>query len=88
MASGTSRKCHKRPWRYVEPTTEMQAKTNLKEIIRQAGVAMWSRLLALALACALLLLPARALAGAKEEVAALAGCDSLGSVTGANRLDL
>ncbi len=62
----------KRPWRYVAPTTEMQAKTNLKGIIRQAGVAMWSRLLAVALACALLLLPARAEAGVKEEVAALA----------------
>src|SRR5262245_53942900 len=35
------------------------------------GVAMWSRL-PLALACALLLLPAQALAGAKEKVAALA----------------
>jgi D-alanyl-D-alanine carboxypeptidase/D-alanyl-D-alanine-endopeptidase (penicillin-binding protein 4) len=33
---------------------------------------MWSRLLALALACTLLLLPAQALAGAKEKVAALA----------------
>src|SRR4051794_1805999 len=36
----------------------------------RAGTAMWSRLLALA--CTLLLLPAQALAGAKEKVAALA----------------
>jgi serine-type D-Ala-D-Ala carboxypeptidase/endopeptidase (penicillin-binding protein 4) len=36
----------------------------------RAGVVMWSHLLALA--CALLLLPAQAQAGAKEKVAALA----------------
>ena len=53
---------------------EMQAKTRLvcpvsvSKIVWQTGVAMWSRLLALAL----LLLPALALAGAKEKVAALA----------------
>src|SRR5215204_4453652 len=42
----------------------------------RAGVLMWSHLLALALAfalaCALLLLPAQALAGAREKLAALA----------------
>jgi serine-type D-Ala-D-Ala carboxypeptidase/endopeptidase (penicillin-binding protein 4) len=38
--------------------------------MRQAGVVIWSRLLALA--CALLLLPVQVLAGAKEKVAALA----------------
>src|SRR4029453_3713329 len=43
---------------------------NLGMRCARAGVAMWSRLLALA--CALLLLPAQALAGAKEKVAALA----------------
>src|SRR4051812_24410061 len=36
----------------------------------RAGIAMWSRLLALA--CTLLLLPSQALAGAKEKIAALA----------------
>src|SRR6266498_1096762 len=40
----------------------------MEDLIRRAGVVMWSRLLA----CALLLLPAQALAGAKEKVAALA----------------
>jgi hypothetical protein len=45
---------------------EMQGKDELEGIIRQAGVVMWSHLLALA--CALLLLPAQALAGAKEKV--------------------
>src|SRR6266542_5746676 len=40
----------------------------MEDLIRRAGVVMWSRLLA----CALLLLPAPALAGAKEKVAALA----------------
>src|ERR687893_1565865 len=44
-----------------------KAKTNLRA---PAGVVMWSHLLALA--CALLLLPAQALAGAKEKLAALA----------------
>src|SRR5215468_2822716 len=53
-----------------EPTTEMQGKDNLAGIIRQAGDVMWSHLFTLA--CALLLLPAQALAGAKEKVAALA----------------
>jgi len=42
----------------------------LEGIIRQAGGVIWSHLLTLA--CALLLLPALALAGAKEKVAALA----------------
>jgi len=43
---------------------------DLKGILRQAGVAMRSHLPALA--CALVLLPAQAVAGAKEKVAALA----------------
>jgi D-alanyl-D-alanine carboxypeptidase/D-alanyl-D-alanine-endopeptidase (penicillin-binding protein 4) len=45
-------------------------KDDLAGIIGQAGVVMWSHLLTLA--CALLLLPAQALAGVKEKVAALA----------------
>src|SRR5215203_6084985 len=44
-----------------------KAKTNWSTL---AGVVMWSHLLALA--CTLLLLPAQALAGAKEKLAALA----------------
>jgi D-alanyl-D-alanine carboxypeptidase/D-alanyl-D-alanine-endopeptidase (penicillin-binding protein 4) len=47
-----------------------KAKTIWKGIIGQARVVMWSYLLTLA--CALLVLPAQALAGAKEKVAALA----------------
>src|SRR5947209_17891649 len=45
----------------------MQGKDELEA---RAGIVMWSHLLALA--CALLLLPAQALAGPKEKVAALA----------------
>jgi D-alanyl-D-alanine carboxypeptidase/D-alanyl-D-alanine-endopeptidase (penicillin-binding protein 4) len=48
----------------------MMGKDDLKAVIGQAGTAMGSRLLTLA--CALLLLPVQALAGAQEKVAALA----------------
>jgi D-alanyl-D-alanine carboxypeptidase/D-alanyl-D-alanine-endopeptidase (penicillin-binding protein 4) len=50
----------------------MQPNKNSNVMIAPAVSAVWSRLLALAVACGLLLLPARALAGAKERVAALA----------------
>jgi hypothetical protein len=49
----------------LRPTTEMQGKDELEGLIRRAGVVMWSRLLA----CALLLVPAQALAGATAAVA-------------------
>ncbi len=49
--------------------SQLPRKTNWRA---RAGVVMWSHLLALALACALLLLPAQALASAKEKLAARA----------------
>ena len=50
----------------------MHPKTHSKPMIGPAMATVWSRLLALAVACGLLVLPARALAGVQERVAALA----------------
>ena len=52
----------------LEPSTQTQPGMNLKRIFRQAAVAAWPGVIALAL----LLLPAQATAAVKEKVAALA----------------